>query len=222
MSRDETDHVEQLYRAIYAVVRRIPAGRVATYGQVAELAGIPGGGRVAGAALKVSSRAGWLPWQRVIGKAGPNRGRIAIHDPVGAAVQRQLLDQEGVAINDSGLIALDRYGWLPGDGSRRPRRAPAGRATAGSARAASPRRRPRSASTSRASSIERGLSRPLLRGKAAKFTPPRVASRGPAPGSPVRIAPGRAGSATAGSARAASPRRRPRSASTSRASSSRR
>src|SRR3954470_15314062 len=117
-SSEMTEHVAQLYRAIYAVVRRIPVGRVATYGQVAELAGIPGGGRVAGAAMKVSSRAGRLPWQRVIGKAGPHRGRIAIHDPVGAAVQRQLLGEEGVEIGDSGLVALDRYGWLPGDGSR--------------------------------------------------------------------------------------------------------
>ena len=122
-SSEMTEHVAQLYRAIYAVVRRIPAGRVATYGQVAELAGIPGGGRVAGAAMKVSSRAERLPWQRVIGKAGPNRGRIAIHNPVGAAVQRQLLGEEGVEIGDSGLIALDRYGWLPADGNR-PRRGP--------------------------------------------------------------------------------------------------
>src|SRR6185436_4186289 len=163
-SSEMTEHVAQLYRAIYAVVRRISVGRVATYGQVAELAGIPGGGRVAGAAMKVSSRAERLPWQRVIGKAGPNRGRIAIHDPVGAAVQRQLLGEEGVEIGDSGLVALDRYGWLPGDGSRRTR--------AGSARGAS---------------IERGLSRPLFRGKAAPSssgTPLRVASRGPAPGNP--------------------------------------
>lgn len=153
-SSEMTEHVAQLYRAIYAVVRRIPAGRVATYGQVAELAGIPGGGRVAGAAMKVSSRAARLPWQRVIGKAGPNRGRIAIHDPVGAAVQRQLLDEEGVEIGDSGLVALDRYGWLPGDGRRRGR-ATAGSATAGSGRGASPRRRPRSGSKSRASSSRR-------------------------------------------------------------------
>jgi methylated-DNA-protein-cysteine methyltransferase-like protein len=156
MASSETEHVAQLYRAIYAVVRRIPVGRVATYGQVAELAGIPGGGRVAGAALKVSSRAGPLPWQRVIGKAGPNRGRIAIHDPVGAAVQRQLLGQEGVEINDSGLVALDRYGWLPGDGSRRKLgRSATARSTAGSGRGASPRRRPRSASRTRASSSRR-------------------------------------------------------------------
>jgi methylated-DNA-protein-cysteine methyltransferase-like protein len=117
-----TEHVAKLYRAIYAVVRRIPTGRVATYGQVAELAGIPGGARVAGAAMKTCKPADRLPWQRVIGKAGKNRGRIAIHDPVGAAVQRQLLDDEGVAVGDSGLIALDRYGWLPPSGERRPRR----------------------------------------------------------------------------------------------------
>lgn len=136
----ERAHVDRLYRAIYAVVRRIPRGRVATYGQIAELAGFPGGARVAGAALKVSTRADKLPWQRVIGKAGRLRGRIAIHDPVGAAIQRELLGREGVEIGETGLVALDRYGWLP---------------TAGRARAASPRRPPRSGSTSRASSSRR-------------------------------------------------------------------
>ena len=146
-------HLRELFRRIHAVIRKIPRGHVATYGQVAELAGIPGGGRVAGAAMKVSSRAERLPWQRVIGKAGPNRGRIAIHDPVGAAVQRQLLGEEGVEIGDSGLVALDRYGWLPGDGSRRGRAT--ARTTAGSTRGASPRRRPRSASRTRASSSRR-------------------------------------------------------------------
>jgi methylated-DNA-protein-cysteine methyltransferase-like protein len=109
-----TEHLTRLYRAIHAVVRKIPRGHVATYGQVAELAGLPGGARVAGAAMKGCKPGDRLPWQRVIGKAGKNRGRIAIHDPVGAAVQRQLLGDEGVAIGDSGLIALDRYGWLPG------------------------------------------------------------------------------------------------------------
>src|SRR5947207_13668915 len=112
-SSEMTDHVARLYRAIYAVVRRIPAGQVATYGQVAELAGIPGGGRVAGAAMKTSKPSDRLPWQRVIGKAGKTRGRIAIYDPVGAAIQRQLLAAEGIAIGDTGLIALDLYGWLP-------------------------------------------------------------------------------------------------------------
>ena len=152
MPSSEAEHVRRLYRSIYSVVRRIPAGRVATYGQVAELAGIPGGARVAGAAMKTSLPTDDLPWQRVIGKAGKTRGRIAIHDPVGAAVQRQLLEDEGVDVGDSGLVALDRYGWLPGEG----RRASEGRgARAGSGRGASPRRRPRSASKRRASSSRR-------------------------------------------------------------------
>jgi len=112
MDREDVEHVERLYRAIYAVVRRIPTGRVATYGQVAELAGIPGGGRVAGAAMKTSKPSHRLPWQRVIGKAGKTRGRIAIHDPVGAAVQRQLLEAEGVTVGDTGLVALDVFGWI--------------------------------------------------------------------------------------------------------------
>ena len=135
-----TDHVAKLYRSIYAVVRRIPTGHVATYGQVAELAGLPGGARVAGAALKTSKPTDRLPWQRVIGKAGKLRGRIAIYDPVGAAIQRGLLENERIHVGDSGLVALDRFGWLP---------------TAGSGRGASPRRRPRSGSRRRASSSRR-------------------------------------------------------------------
>lgn len=139
---DDRAHLQRLFRAIYAVVRRIPRGRVATYGQVAELAGIPNGGRVAGAAMKTTRPSDRLPWQRVIGKAGKTRGRIAIHDPVGAAIQRELLANEGVEVGDRGLVALDVYGWVP-------------RARAGSGRGASPRRRPRSGSTRRASSSRR-------------------------------------------------------------------
>jgi methylated-DNA-protein-cysteine methyltransferase-like protein len=165
------EHVIKLYREIHAVVRRIPRGHVATYGQVAELAGLPGGARVAGAAMKTCKPGDRLPWQRVIGKAGRNRGRIAIHDPVGAAVQRQLLSDEGVAINDHGLIALDRYGWLPGSAPRKrvlpaakalavtlkkaDRRGDRRAATTGSGRGEQPRRPPRSASKRRASSSRR-------------------------------------------------------------------
>jgi len=142
---EDSEHLQQLFRAIKAVIRKIPRGRVATYGQIAELAGIPGGARIAAAALKTSKPTDQLPWQRVIGKAGKLRGRIAIHDPVGAAIQRELLTTERVEIGDTGLVALDRYGWLPG----------AAPARGGRARGASPRRQPRSASKSRASSSRR-------------------------------------------------------------------
>lgn len=131
----ESDHLRELYRRIYAVVRRIPRGAVATYGQVAELAGIPGGARVAGAAMKTSTPADKLPWQRVIGKASKLRGRIAIHDPVGAAIQRNLLEDEGVRVGETGLVALDVYGWLPARAGRSPR------TTAQTRRVARPRRR---------------------------------------------------------------------------------
>jgi methylated-DNA-protein-cysteine methyltransferase related protein len=76
----------------------------------------------------------------VIGKASKLRGRIAIHDPVGAAVQRQLLEDEGVTIGETGLVKLDVFGWLP---------------TAGSGRGARPRQPLRSASRRRASSSRR-------------------------------------------------------------------
>lgn len=160
---NETEHVRALYARIYQVVRKIPRGHVATYGQVAELAGIPGGARVAGAAMKTSKPSDRLPWQRVIGKAGKLRGRIAIHDPVGAAVQRQLLEAEGVHVGDTGLVALDVYGWLPSTERRRnektaranERRRERAGVTGGSGRGASPRRPLRSGSKRRASSSRR-------------------------------------------------------------------
>jgi methylated-DNA-protein-cysteine methyltransferase related protein len=145
---DDSDHLRALYSRIYQVVRKIPKGAVATYGQVAELAGIPGGARVAGAAMKTSQPADQLPWQRVIGKAGKLRGRIAIHDPVGAAIQRNLLEQEGISVGDTGLVALDAYGWLPGQSASRRRnpsksgRAPTGRSRSSKSGPAPTRRSP--------------------------------------------------------------------------------
>jgi len=138
----DRQHLDRLRRAIFAVVRRIPRGRVATYGQIAELAGMPGGARVVGATMRGSGEERGLPWQRVIGKRGPRTGRIAILDPIGGAVQRGLLEREGVEVGDAGAVSLDRYGWLPG-------------ATGSRGRGGPPRRRPRSASTRRASPSRR-------------------------------------------------------------------
>ncbi len=150
----DRSYLDQLFVRMHAVIRSIPRGSVATYGQVAELAGLPGGARVAAASLKTGAK---LPWQRVIGKASGMRGRIAIHDPIGAAVQRQLLADEGVMIADTGLIKLDVYGWLPGTRAPRNRKALPKRgpgitpaATDESGRDASPRRPLRSGSKRRA------------------------------------------------------------------------
>ncbi|MEZ4368317.1 MAG: MGMT family protein [Kofleriaceae bacterium] len=107
--RDEAPRLAALYARILAVVRRVPRGRVVTYGQAAELAGLPGRARVAAAALKVGG--GSVPWQRVLGKRG-GLARIAILDPIGAATQRALLAREGVTVDERGLVRLAEFGWI--------------------------------------------------------------------------------------------------------------
>ena len=117
------------WRAFYAAVRRVPRGRVTTYGQVALLAGCPGYARQVGHALAAlhGSRTR-VPWQRVLAKEGRS-GRIAILDAVGAAAQRALLEREGVLVDGRGRVRLDEYGWptrppAPASRPRSPRRTP--------------------------------------------------------------------------------------------------
>ncbi len=98
-------------REIYAVVRAIPRGKVATYGQIAELAGIARGHRIVARALR-SCPAG-LPWQRVVAKKDARRAQVGIQEPDHAALQRALLEAEGVAFDANGFIVLRASGWLP-------------------------------------------------------------------------------------------------------------
>lgn len=97
---------------IYAVVRAIPRGKVATYGQVAELAGILNGHRVVARAMRQCPPG--LPWQRVVGRKDVRRARISVQDPQHVALQRRLLEREGVRFDAAGFIVLARSGWLPG------------------------------------------------------------------------------------------------------------
>ena len=99
------------YDRIHAVVRRIPKGRVATYGQVAELAGLPGHARQVGYALyalRTDDRA--VPWQRVINAQGECSARS---EPGGEHVQRQMLEREGIEFDARGRIDLKRHRWKP-------------------------------------------------------------------------------------------------------------
>lgn len=97
----------------FAVICAIPRGRVATYGQVAELAGVPRGHRWVAAALRECPAN--TPWYRVVAKHGPRHARIAIPDGQAAARQRRLLEREKVRFDDRGRIALVDFGWLPLD-----------------------------------------------------------------------------------------------------------
>ena len=99
-----------LYERIYAVVRRIPRGRVATYGQVAELAGIPRHARQVGYALHALRAGRPIPWQRVINSRGEVSPRS---EPGFDEVQRDLLEDEGIEFDARGRIELDRYQWRP-------------------------------------------------------------------------------------------------------------
>jgi methylated-DNA-protein-cysteine methyltransferase-like protein len=95
---------------IYAVVRRIPRGRVATYGQVAALAGLAGHARQVGYALHALPDGSTAPWHRVINA----RGEISLRSVPGAGLtQRMLLEREGVRFDARGRIAQERYWWVP-------------------------------------------------------------------------------------------------------------
>lgn len=99
---------------IYRIVRRVPRGRVTTYGAVALLAGKPRGARQVGyalAALRGARHA--VPWQRVLGARPRGMAAVSILDPMGAAVQQQLLEREGVAFDARGRVDLGRFGWTP-------------------------------------------------------------------------------------------------------------
>lgn len=115
------------WSAYYRVVRRIPRGRVATYGMVALAAGKPRGARQVGYALAaLRGTVNDVPWQRVLGTRPRGMAAISILDAVGAAVQQRLLEAEGIVFDARDRVSLERYGWRrkkgPGGGRRAPSR----------------------------------------------------------------------------------------------------
>jgi len=97
------------YEGFYAVVRRVPRGRVATYGTIARVAGLPGRARQVGYALAALPDSHDVPWHRIVNARGEVSARTAA---VGyERLQRTLLEAEGVVFDDSGRISLDTFGW---------------------------------------------------------------------------------------------------------------
>ena len=97
------------YARIYEVVRRIPRGRVATYGQVAELAGMPGHARQVGYALHALPESTAVPWHRVLNA----RGTLSLRRSAGQITQRIRLEREGVRFDAGGRLQLERLRWRP-------------------------------------------------------------------------------------------------------------
>jgi len=98
-----------LHPRIHDVVSQIPHGRVATYGQVARLAGLPGQARLVGYALHALPAGTSVPWQRVVNAQG------AISTPSGHdTLQRRLLEREGIRFDSRGRIPFASFQWRPG------------------------------------------------------------------------------------------------------------
>jgi len=96
--------------AILAVVRRIPRGRVATYGQIASLAGLARQPRLVGYALHALPNNTTVPWHRVINA----RGMVSVRsDGTASLSQRLLLEREGVHFDGRGRVSLERHQWRP-------------------------------------------------------------------------------------------------------------
>ena len=98
------------YERIYGAVRRIPRGRVATYAQIAVVAGFPGQPRLVGYALNALRDADPMPWHRVLNA----KGEISLRAESWAVpVQRSLLEREGIRFGSDGRVDLVRFQWRP-------------------------------------------------------------------------------------------------------------
>lgn len=95
---------------IYQLVALIPTGKVATYGQIARLAGMPRHARQVGYALAALNAEDNLPWHRVVNAKGEISQRSL---PGYADLQRMLLEDEGVVFDEFNRISLTRYQWRP-------------------------------------------------------------------------------------------------------------
>ena len=102
-----------LVKLVWATVKRIPRGRVATYGQIAALAGMPRHARQAGYALAALPANLKIPWHRVINAQGRISLRLKHWDSGSDELQRILLEAEGVIFDSSGRIDLKRFRWEP-------------------------------------------------------------------------------------------------------------
>lgn len=97
-----------LFAEIYAIVKQIPRGKVATYGQIAALSGNPRRARIVGYALHVNPAPGVIPCHRVVNKEGRVSPAFAFG---GENMQIAMLRQEGVAVNDDGYVMLSDFQW---------------------------------------------------------------------------------------------------------------
>jgi methylated-DNA-protein-cysteine methyltransferase related protein len=93
---------------VYRLVKKVPRGRVITYGQIARLLDLRGGARSAGYAMAASPNGQGIPWHRVVAAGG----KLIVREPY-ASLQRRMLESEGTTIKGT-RVDLEACGWLPG------------------------------------------------------------------------------------------------------------
>jgi methylated-DNA-protein-cysteine methyltransferase related protein len=93
----------------FKVIKKIPYGRVTTYGTIATLAGLPRGARLVGGLLHFTSEEESLPWQRIINREGFISTKCLEHPK---SLQKTLLEQEGIEVSPDFMVDLKRYGWF--------------------------------------------------------------------------------------------------------------
>ena len=109
LPRTVTPHDESV-EAICAVIRRIPFGWVATYGQVAAMAGLPRRARLVGRVLQRLDPQAKIPWHRVVNAKGEVSYSLSRNG--GDILQRRLLEKEGITFDDKNRLNLERCRWL--------------------------------------------------------------------------------------------------------------
>ncbi len=103
--------MEAYTQQVITVIQEIPTGTVATYGQIARLAGNPRAARQVARILHSMSQKYDLPWHRVVNA----KGEIVIGDPETAFTQAALLSEEGIEVSEKGKVHLSKYQWNPRD-----------------------------------------------------------------------------------------------------------
>lgn len=102
------------WKPVYTLVKKIPRGRVMTYGQLAKTLRLRGGARTAGHAMAACPGGRGVPWHRVVGAGG----KLLIREPH-ASLQRKLLESEGLELAEKRILNFKACQWNPGKARRR-------------------------------------------------------------------------------------------------------
>jgi methylated-DNA-protein-cysteine methyltransferase-like protein len=102
------------WNSVYTLVKKIPRGRVTTYGGIARALKLPGGARAAGHAMGACPKGRGIPWHRVVGADG----KLLLRESH-VSLQRKLLESEGVVVLEKRIADFAAHEWLPGKARRR-------------------------------------------------------------------------------------------------------